>query len=347
MTDYTYTDYTYIDYSSTPDLNELEEVDVKKFLGSAGSIGVTGVMVLFSVVVLSFLRSKNFRSPAEISKARTVFILDGVGFLFSAIAFVFSACIATLPFFFLGVNETEYYNFNSKSSIDVGIWAFCFVYEDDSFISESCYELKLDLKDCGSEGSFLSEEECTDIFVLRAFTVSLTFFTFAAGFIVAVLFGRQGKFFSPGGFRSIYVFLTTLICACNAIIVYYTVALFDLIKNKDELAFYEFEYGSIFKVIIAIFVLDFISLAIAIVSLYFCLTAGEGVPMGALLSDSEDINNSGADSRRGHPVTDAPAYDEATLPLGWERKTDPKTGRVFYVNHNEHTTSWLHPGLQQ
>lgn len=31
------------------------------------------------------------------------------------------------------------------------------------------------------------------------------------------------------------------------------------------------------------------------------------------------------------------------LPPGWERKVDPRTGRVFYIDHVNRTTSWNPP----
>jgi hypothetical protein len=35
--------------------------------------------------------------------------------------------------------------------------------------------------------------------------------------------------------------------------------------------------------------------------------------------------------------------DQHPLPPGWEAKVDPSSGKVFYVNHIERTTSWLAP----
>ena len=31
------------------------------------------------------------------------------------------------------------------------------------------------------------------------------------------------------------------------------------------------------------------------------------------------------------------------LPSGWEERTDPRTGRVYYVDHNTHRTTWERP----
>lgn len=35
--------------------------------------------------------------------------------------------------------------------------------------------------------------------------------------------------------------------------------------------------------------------------------------------------------------------DQLPLPPGWEAKVDPNSGKVFYVNHIERTTSWVAP----
>jgi hypothetical protein len=35
------------------------------------------------------------------------------------------------------------------------------------------------------------------------------------------------------------------------------------------------------------------------------------------------------------------------LPMGWEQRVDGKSGRVFYINHNERTTSWKDPRKEQ
>ena len=35
------------------------------------------------------------------------------------------------------------------------------------------------------------------------------------------------------------------------------------------------------------------------------------------------------------------------LPPGWEARLDPRTGSVFYIDHNTRTTTWTHPLQQQ
>ena len=35
--------------------------------------------------------------------------------------------------------------------------------------------------------------------------------------------------------------------------------------------------------------------------------------------------------------------DANQLPLGWEEKTDPKTGCLYYVDHNTKRTTWVSP----
>lgn len=40
-----------------------------------------------------------------------------------------------------------------------------------------------------------------------------------------------------------------------------------------------------------------------------------------------------------------PTNDTPNLPPGWEVKYDPDSGRKFYVNHNDQTTSWEPPTL--
>lgn len=40
-----------------------------------------------------------------------------------------------------------------------------------------------------------------------------------------------------------------------------------------------------------------------------------------------------------------PTNDEQSLPPGWESKYDPQSGRKFYVNHNDQTTSWECPQM--
>nr|VZI07175.1 unnamed protein product [Spirometra erinaceieuropaei] len=40
----------------------------------------------------------------------------------------------------------------------------------------------------------------------------------------------------------------------------------------------------------------------------------------------------------------APTYfDDKPLPDGWERRLDPQTNRVYFVNHNNHTSQWEDP----
>ena len=36
--------------------------------------------------------------------------------------------------------------------------------------------------------------------------------------------------------------------------------------------------------------------------------------------------------------------DANQLPSGWEEKTDPKTGCLYYVDHNTKSTTWTRPG---
>lgn len=38
----------------------------------------------------------------------------------------------------------------------------------------------------------------------------------------------------------------------------------------------------------------------------------------------------------------ASAAPEHSLPRGWEQATTPD-GRVYYIDHNTHTTNWYHP----
>ncbi|KAL3171331.1 hypothetical protein MRX96_013551 [Rhipicephalus microplus] len=35
-----------------------------------------------------------------------------------------------------------------------------------------------------------------------------------------------------------------------------------------------------------------------------------------------------------------------TLPSGWECRFDPRTGRNYFINHREHTTTWEDPRLR-
>ena len=34
------------------------------------------------------------------------------------------------------------------------------------------------------------------------------------------------------------------------------------------------------------------------------------------------------------------------LPAGWEARTDPASGDIYYVDHNTATTHWTHPAVQ-
>ncbi|OJA09621.1 hypothetical protein AZE42_01397, partial [Rhizopogon vesiculosus] len=43
------------------------------------------------------------------------------------------------------------------------------------------------------------------------------------------------------------------------------------------------------------------------------------------------------------PVSTTEEDDEAPLPRGWERRLDEGSGRVYYVDHNRRTTSWVRP----
>ncbi|OAX42845.1 HECT-domain-containing protein [Rhizopogon vinicolor AM-OR11-026] len=43
------------------------------------------------------------------------------------------------------------------------------------------------------------------------------------------------------------------------------------------------------------------------------------------------------------PVSTTEEDDEAPLPRGWERRLDEGSGRVYYVDHNRRTTSWIRP----
>ena len=36
----------------------------------------------------------------------------------------------------------------------------------------------------------------------------------------------------------------------------------------------------------------------------------------------------------------------AELPPGWEQRVDGKSGRVFYINHNQRTTCWTDPRIK-
>lgn len=36
-------------------------------------------------------------------------------------------------------------------------------------------------------------------------------------------------------------------------------------------------------------------------------------------------------------------YDTMRLPPHWDRRLDPKTGKMYYVNHERKTTQWYHP----
>ena len=42
------------------------------------------------------------------------------------------------------------------------------------------------------------------------------------------------------------------------------------------------------------------------------------------------------------PEAAPPAY-ASPLPNGWEEKRDATSGQVYYVNHNDQTTSWTRP----
>jgi len=53
-------------------------------------------------------------------------------------------------------------------------------------------------------------------------------------------------------------------------------------------------------------------------------------------------------SRRSDMKTQSPTLtpgqaDSDALPLGWEVKIDPQTGWPFFVDHNNHTTTWNDP----
>ena len=36
-------------------------------------------------------------------------------------------------------------------------------------------------------------------------------------------------------------------------------------------------------------------------------------------------------------------WNTATLPKNWERRADPKTHKVYYVDHETRKTQWRHP----
>ncbi|KAL2670057.1 hypothetical protein Neosp_014938 [[Neocosmospora] mangrovei] len=42
-------------------------------------------------------------------------------------------------------------------------------------------------------------------------------------------------------------------------------------------------------------------------------------------------------------TTQDPRLAGRSLPLGWEKRHDPTSGRAYYVNHNTETTTWEHP----
>ena len=49
-------------------------------------------------------------------------------------------------------------------------------------------------------------------------------------------------------------------------------------------------------------------------------------------------------SARMEPSTDNSAACDRGLPPGWEAKSDPGSGRVYYVNHATKQTQWERPG---
>merc|ERR1719166_956286 len=40
-------------------------------------------------------------------------------------------------------------------------------------------------------------------------------------------------------------------------------------------------------------------------------------------------------------------YIASTLPSGWEQRKDPRSGRVFYIDHNTRQTSWDPPEIPE
>lgn len=50
------------------------------------------------------------------------------------------------------------------------------------------------------------------------------------------------------------------------------------------------------------------------------------------------LNNDGPNPNPGGSST-GPDYG---LPRGWEQATTP-AGRIYYIDHNTHTTNWFHP----
>jgi len=55
-------------------------------------------------------------------------------------------------------------------------------------------------------------------------------------------------------------------------------------------------------------------------------------PQSAVPQYSQDLNNNGI-----------PDHYETNLPPGWEAAKDPNTGRIYWVDHNNHTSTWNDP----
>lgn len=66
-----------------------------------------------------------------------------------------------------------------------------------------------------------------------------------------------------------------------------------------------------------------------------------GLEGGVLFPDRSSAALPGGVVKRG-AGRDQGAF-EAALPLGWERRVDPQTGREYYLDHASETTSWHLP----
>jgi len=47
--------------------------------------------------------------------------------------------------------------------------------------------------------------------------------------------------------------------------------------------------------------------------------------------------------RSGGAAAPPPAAPAGGLPAGWEEKTDPSSGKKYYVNHEQKVTQWDRP----
>ena len=61
---------------------------------------------------------------------------------------------------------------------------------------------------------------------------------------------------------------------------------------------------------------------------------------GGRQSEGENVR-----SEADQALAGASAAERGGLPSGWEAMTQPDTGLVYYVDHNQRTTSWIHPGF--